>query len=112
MARIERGDPSVAMASYVMCLWLINQADGLADLIAPDRDMAALEREVQRAKSVRAPAIRKASGQWSSAPSPAPALKVMEREASLGKQTAEGLAALLGPGVPATAAQKPGRKKP
>ena len=33
MARIERGDPSVAMASYVMCMWLINQANGLADLI-------------------------------------------------------------------------------
>lgn len=28
MARIERGDPSVAMASYVMCMWLINQAGG------------------------------------------------------------------------------------
>ena len=30
MARIERGDPSVATASYVMCMWLINQAGGLA----------------------------------------------------------------------------------
>ena len=38
MARIERGDPSVAMASYVMCMWLINQAGGLADLIAPQHD--------------------------------------------------------------------------
>ena len=49
MARIERGDPSVAMASYVMCMWLVNQAEGLADLIAPPRDQAALEREVARA---------------------------------------------------------------
>lgn len=48
MARIERGDPSVAMASYVMCLWLINQAQGLADLIAPQNDLASLEREVAR----------------------------------------------------------------
>ncbi len=48
MARIERGDPSVAMASYVMCLWLINQAQGLADLAAPAQDRAALEREVAR----------------------------------------------------------------
>ncbi|WP_375575642.1 helix-turn-helix transcriptional regulator [Paracidovorax oryzae] len=48
MARIERGDPSVAMASYVMCLWLINQAQGLADLAAPAHDRAALEREVAR----------------------------------------------------------------
>ena len=43
MARIERGDPSVAMASYVMCMWLINQAQGLADLIAPQNDLASLE---------------------------------------------------------------------
>ncbi|QNP47875.1 helix-turn-helix transcriptional regulator [Diaphorobacter aerolatus] len=48
MARIERGDPSVAMASYVMCMWLINQAEGLADLVAPEKDHAALEREVQK----------------------------------------------------------------
>jgi DNA-binding XRE family transcriptional regulator len=53
MARIERGDPSVAMASYVMCLWLINQAQGLADLIAPHSDSAALEREVTRVRSRR-----------------------------------------------------------
>eukprot|EP01035_Chromulina_nebulosa_P058362 gene58362-79908_t len=32
MARIERGDPSVAMASYVMCMWLVNPAVPLADL--------------------------------------------------------------------------------
>ncbi|AOG22215.1 hypothetical protein [Acidovorax sp. RAC01] len=56
MARIERGDPSVAMASYVMCMWLINQAQGLADLIAPQNDMASLEREVARTrKPARAP---------------------------------------------------------
>ena len=48
MARIERGDPSVAMASYVMCMWLINQASGLADLIAPQHDHAALEKEVEK----------------------------------------------------------------
>lgn len=50
MARIERGDPSVAMASYVMCMWLINQAHGLADLVAPLQDHAALEREVLKAR--------------------------------------------------------------
>lgn len=58
MARIERGDPSVAMASYVMCMWLINQAQGLADLIAPQNDMASLEREVARTQP-RAPAAAK-----------------------------------------------------
>ena len=51
MARIERGDPSVAMASYVMCMWLINQAGGLADLIAPQHDHAALEKEVTKVKA-------------------------------------------------------------
>lgn len=53
MARIERGDPSVAMASYVMCLWLVNQAVGLADLIAPQNDHAALERELSRVSAPR-----------------------------------------------------------
>ena len=53
MARIERGDPSVAMASYVMCMWLINPAHGLAELIAPQNDMASLEREVARIRSPR-----------------------------------------------------------
>lgn len=53
MARIERGDPSVAMASYVMCMWLINQAGGLADLIAPQNDHAALEKEVAKVKAKR-----------------------------------------------------------
>lgn len=53
MARIERGDPSVAMASYVMCMWLINQAEGLADLISPLNDHAALEREVMKVRTRR-----------------------------------------------------------
>lgn len=53
MARIERGDPSVAMASYVMCMWLINPASSLADLIAPQHDHAALEKEVAKVKTTR-----------------------------------------------------------
>ena len=51
MARIERGDPAVAMASYVMCMWLVNQAAGLANLIAPQNDHASLEREVTKVRS-------------------------------------------------------------
>jgi DNA-binding XRE family transcriptional regulator len=58
MARIERGDPSVAMASYVMCMWLINQAGGLADLIAPQNDHAALEKEVAKVKIKRKPTAK------------------------------------------------------
>jgi DNA-binding XRE family transcriptional regulator len=49
MARIEKGDPSVAMASYVMCVWLINPGASLADFIAPQNDTMALEREVAKA---------------------------------------------------------------
>lgn len=81
MARIERGDPSVAMASYVMCLWLINQARGLADLIAPAQDHAALEQELARVRRPRrtlAPA------------GPAPSTLAIPAN-----PTAQGLAALL-----------------
>lgn len=53
MVRIERGDPSVAMASYVMCMWLINPAGNLAELVAPQNDHAALEKEVARVRSKR-----------------------------------------------------------
>ena len=53
MARIERGDPSVAMASYVMCMWLVNSAMAVADVIAPQNDHAALEREVTRVRGSR-----------------------------------------------------------
>jgi len=53
MARIERGDPSVAMASYVMCMWLIQPDHGLADLISPPNDRAALEREVNQVTAKR-----------------------------------------------------------
>ena len=94
MARIERGDPSVAMASYVMCMWLINQAEGLADLIAPDRDRAALEQEVRK---VRTSGRKSTATQWPAAQVPAQTLRVMEPRPSVGKANAAGLAALLNP---------------
>jgi DNA-binding XRE family transcriptional regulator len=53
MARIERGDPAVAMASYVMCMWLVNPAVDLAGLIAPVNDHASLEREVFKVEQRR-----------------------------------------------------------
>lgn len=53
MARIERGDPSVAMASYVMCMWLIQPDCALADLIAPQNDTIALEREIAKVQPRR-----------------------------------------------------------
>ncbi|MBI2749544.1 MAG: XRE family transcriptional regulator [Burkholderiales bacterium] len=54
MARIERGDPSVAMASYVMCMWLIQPDRSLADRIAPQHDAIALEREIAKVRPRRA----------------------------------------------------------
>lgn len=83
MARIERGDPSVAMASYVMCLWLINPALGLADLVAPENDHAALEREVARVRQPRKP-------RGTAAASPA-----RPSVSGAGHPTAAGLASLL-----------------
>ncbi len=82
MARIERGDPSVAMASYVMCMWLINQAHGLAELIAPQNDMASLEREVARIHTRARP--RRAAKAATKMPASASA-----------NSTAAGLAALI-----------------
>lgn len=35
MARIERGDPAVAMATYVSCLWQLNPALDLGQLLLP-----------------------------------------------------------------------------
>lgn len=35
MARLERGDPAIATATYVMCLWLVNPALDLRVLLQP-----------------------------------------------------------------------------
>ena len=89
MARIERGDPAVAMASYVMCMWLVNQAAGLADLIAPQNDHASLAREVTKVRS-RGLAVTPAS---SAKPGSSPA-------ANQPAKTAAGLAALMSKAEP------------
>jgi DNA-binding XRE family transcriptional regulator len=88
MARIERGDPSVAMASYVMCMWLINQAAGLPDLISPLNDHASLEREIAKIRSKPS----------SAAPASSPKRSALSRgSATSGNHahTAAGLAALM-----------------
>lgn len=46
MARIERGDPSVAAATYIMCLWLVNPQLNLLSL---------LEHKDQQASALAAP---------------------------------------------------------
>lgn len=86
MGRIERGDPSVAMASYVMCMWLINQGGGLADLIAPQNDYAALEKEVAKVHTQRKRGQQGRAGlpasEWNSALVESRQAAVAERPAS------------------------------
>ena len=84
MARIERGDPAVAMASYVMCMWLIQPMLALADGIAPQNDLAALEQELAALK--KSPYAQ---------PSLVAALSVQEGAARQAQHPAAGLAALL-----------------
>ncbi len=92
MARIERGDPSVAMASYVMCMWLINPSVGLADLVAPLNDHTALEREVTQLLHKR------------NAPAPAGPVSPLRIPSAKGRNptTAQGLAALMHKPAPPT----------
>lgn len=115
-ARIERGDPGVAMASYVMCMWLIDPAVGLADLVSPQSDQVALEREVSKATKKRRAAVTTGPAKVAGANPPAAQTQMVLRarepqpvdfnEAarmalksttgqSKGNATAEGLAALL-----------------
>ena len=92
MARIERGDPAVAMASYVMCMWLINPDCSLADLIAPQHDHVPLERDITKIRARRIPvAPRVPSQQGSSA---AAGMAQLAR-ASSATDVAVGLAALI-----------------
>ena len=55
LARMEKGDPSVAFGSYATALWLIGRVQALADLAAPELDRGALDSEVRAAalRSVR-----------------------------------------------------------
>ncbi|MEX8194949.1 helix-turn-helix domain-containing protein [Comamonas guangdongensis] len=61
MARIERGDPAVAMATYVSCLWQLNPALDLTRLLAPAPQAAAASSSIavnadgERARSPKSP---------------------------------------------------------
>lgn len=57
LARMEKGDPTVAFGSYATALWLIGRVQTLAELASPERDLGALENEVRAAvnRSVRHP---------------------------------------------------------
>jgi len=57
--RLEKGDPSVSMGAYAAALWLMGQVQALPAVAAPERDLAALERDVRAARArgrVRTPA--------------------------------------------------------
>jgi DNA-binding XRE family transcriptional regulator len=51
LARMERGDPSVALGTYATALWLMGRSQALAELAAPEHDMGALESEVRAAQT-------------------------------------------------------------
>jgi transcriptional regulator with XRE-family HTH domain len=57
LARMEQGDPAVAIGTYATALWLIGRAQALPDLAAPQSDLGALESEVRvaRKRAVRTP---------------------------------------------------------
>lgn len=57
MARMERGDPGVAIGTYATALWIIGRGQALAEVAAPQFDFGALESEVRvaRQRAVRSP---------------------------------------------------------
>jgi hypothetical protein len=72
----------------VMCMWLINQAAGLADLISPLNDHASLEREIAKIRSRPSFAVPVSSPRRSV---PLQGIATLSNHAD----TAAGLAALL-----------------
>ena len=57
LARMERGDPGVAVGTYATALWMMGRAPALAELAAPELDHGALESELRvvRQRAVRSP---------------------------------------------------------
>ncbi|MDR2296882.1 MAG: helix-turn-helix transcriptional regulator [Comamonas sp.] len=53
MARIERGDAAVSMATYVACLWQLNPALDLTQLLAPKLAPASDAMTEEKAKTPR-----------------------------------------------------------
>lgn len=45
--RMEKGDPGVGMGIYALAIWLMGRSQALADVSAPEYDMAALDLELQ-----------------------------------------------------------------
>jgi transcriptional regulator with XRE-family HTH domain len=57
LARLEAGDPGVAIGTLATALWVMGRAQTLPELAAPQLDLGALESElrVARQRSVRSP---------------------------------------------------------
>jgi transcriptional regulator with XRE-family HTH domain len=57
LARLEAGDPGVAISTLATALWVMGRAQTLPELAAPQLDLGALESElrVARQRSVRSP---------------------------------------------------------
>ncbi len=50
LMRMEKGDPAVSAGVYVTALWMMGRQAALADLAAPQHDLAALENDVNEAR--------------------------------------------------------------
>ncbi len=79
LARMEQGDPGVAMGTYATALWMMGRAQALPELAAPQLDLGALENEVRAAqmRAVRAPISLQArirAAPATAAPAPAAAV--------------------------------------
>jgi transcriptional regulator with XRE-family HTH domain len=51
LARLEKGDPSVAMGTYAMALWLMGGGHALSTLADPAQDVGALENDIRAAEA-------------------------------------------------------------
>ena len=59
VAKIEKGDPSVAMGYWLKVLWAVDQADRLAKAMAPDQDPAGFHLMLQQLpRRVRVPKLK------------------------------------------------------
>lgn len=91
LARMEKGDPSVAMGIYATALWMIGRSSALSELAAPVHDLGALEDEVRAAKAraVRKPASLAARLDAPLAPAQ-PAVPETVSVAGRGRRSAQG----------------------
>lgn len=75
LARMEQGDPGVAVGTYATALWLMGRAQAIPELAAPNLDLGALDSEVRaaRARAVRTPISLDARLKAADATAPGPA---------------------------------------